>query len=103
MISEVEGAGRVQPADRLLAALYRIGYRGSLIKQGHVETSLSGSGPAGLLRTRSADRTLHLQFDQPIELQRVFHRKLPSNRLYESADDHRHCLVLTESSAPEVE
>ena len=44
MISEVEGAGRVQPAGHLLAALHRIGYPcGSLIKQGHVERSLSGS------------------------------------------------------------
>jgi hypothetical protein len=44
MISEVEGAGRVQPARHLLAALHRIGYScGSLIKQGHVEKSLPGS------------------------------------------------------------
>jgi hypothetical protein len=45
MIGEVEGARRVQPADRLLAALHRIGYpRGTLIKQGHVDRSLSGFG-----------------------------------------------------------
>jgi hypothetical protein len=44
MIGEVEGAGRVQPAGHLLAALHRIGYPcGSLVKQGHVERSLSGS------------------------------------------------------------
>jgi hypothetical protein len=44
MISEFVGAGRMQPAAHLLAALHRIGYPcGSLIKQGHVEKSLSGS------------------------------------------------------------
>jgi hypothetical protein len=44
MISEVEGAEWVQPADRLLRTFHRIGHAcSSLIKQGHVEKSLSGS------------------------------------------------------------
>jgi hypothetical protein len=48
MISEVEGAWRVQAAGPLAGTLHRIGYAvGSLIKQGHVERSLSSSVRVG--------------------------------------------------------
>src|SRR3954451_20226426 len=53
--------------------------------------------------SRSADRTLHLQLDQPVELQRVLHRQLPGDRLDEAADDHRHRLVLAQPAAHQVE
>jgi hypothetical protein len=44
MIAEIEGAGRVQAAAHLAGALHGISHAGgSLIEQGHVERSLSGS------------------------------------------------------------
>jgi hypothetical protein len=44
MVAEIEGAWRMQAAAHLAGALHRIGHAsGSLIEQGHVERSLSGS------------------------------------------------------------
>jgi hypothetical protein len=37
--------------------------------------------------TRSADRALHLEFDQPVHLDGVLHRKLLDDRLDEAVDD----------------
>src|SRR5271154_4616711 len=42
------------------------------------------------LSGRSADRTLHLQLDQPTPLDRVLHRQCAGDRLDEPVDDHPH-------------
>src|SRR3954451_22964987 len=46
-----------------------------------------------------ADRTFHLELDEPVELQRVLHRQLARDRLDETANDHRHRLVLGHAAA----
>src|SRR3954452_17247366 len=50
-----------------------------------------------------ADRTCHLELDEPVELQRVLHRQLARDRLDEAAHDHRHRLVLGHAAAHQVE
>src|SRR5690606_6037765 len=57
-----------------------------------------GSGVGG-----SADGALHLQLDEPVELQGVLHRQLLGDRLDEAAHDHRHRLVLLHAAAHQVE
>src|SRR4051812_45616534 len=52
---------------------------------------------------RLADRTFHLELDEPVELQRVLHRQLARDRLDEAAHDHRHRLVLGHAAAHQVE
>src|SRR4051794_21322314 len=56
-------------------------------------------GDAALL----ANRALHLELDEPVELQRVLHRQLAGDRLDEPAHDHRHRLVLGQTAAHQVE
>src|SRR5215470_12002378 len=51
----------------------------------------------------SANRALHLQLDQPVELDRVLHRQLLGDRLDEAVDDHLRGLLLVEAAALEVE
>src|SRR4051794_4977227 len=51
----------------------------------------------------SADGAFHLQLDQPVQLQRVFHRQLPGDRLHEATHDHCHRLVLAQSATHQVE
>src|SRR5690242_9478205 len=55
-----------------------------------VRPRASGAGWAGL----SANASLHLQLDEPVELERVLHRQFARDRLDEAAHDHRHRLVL---------
>src|ERR1700737_4631669 len=52
---------------------------------------------------RSADRAFHLQLDQPIELERVFHRKFLVDRLHEARHHHGHRLVLGQAAAHQIE
>src|SRR5438034_3011401 len=56
-----------------------------------------------LLVTRLSDRPFHLELDQPVELDRVLHRKLLDDRLHEAVDDHLRRLGLVDSAALEVE
>src|SRR6266568_2370283 len=54
-------------------------------------------------RRRLADGSLHLQLDEPVQLQRVLHRQFLGDRLDEAAHDHRHRLVLGQAAAHQVE
>src|SRR3990172_12005910 len=51
----------------------------------------------------SADAALHLQLDEPVELDGVLHRQLLDDRLDEPGDDHRGRLRLGEPAAHQVE
>src|SRR6185369_14677046 len=53
--------------------------------------------------TISADRALHLQLDQAVQLDRVLHRQLFGDRLDEPVDDHLRGLLLVEPAALQVE
>src|SRR5680860_1585290 len=57
---------------------------------------------AGSVAT-SANASLHLQLDQPVELDRVLHRQLFGDRLDEAVDDHLRGLLLVEPAALQVE
>src|SRR3954447_21730112 len=61
------------------------------------------SGRGGSARTCSANRALHLELDQPVELDRVLHRQLFGDRLDEAVDDHLRSLLLVEAAALQVE
>src|SRR5689334_16038261 len=50
-----------------------------------------------------ANGALHLQLDQPVELEGVLHRQLAGDRLDEAAHDHRHRLVVGQAAAHQVE
>ena len=51
----------------------------------------------------SADGAFHLQFDQPIHLNGVFHGKLLDQRFDKATHDHGACLSLGQSPAHQVE
>ncbi len=55
------------------------------------------------VRAGSADRALHLQFDESVEFERVFHREFARDGLDEAANDHRGCLEFVHASAHQVE
>src|SRR5260370_18781513 len=59
----------------------------------------------GALRGASglADGALHLELDQPVELDRVLQRQLLGDRLDEAPDDQAHGLGLVDAPAPQVE
>ncbi len=50
-----------------------------------------------------ADRPFHLELDEPVQLERVLHRKLTRDRLDEAANDRGHRLVLGHAAAHQVE
>src|SRR5262245_53167051 len=52
--------------------------------------------------TASANTPLHLELDQPVELDRVLERQLLRDRLDEAADDHRGRLFLAHAAAHEI-
>jgi len=54
-------------------------------------------------RIASTDGTFHLQVDEPIDLDRKFHRQLLDDRLDESVDDHRDCVLFLDAAALQVE
>src|SRR4249919_4334458 len=51
----------------------------------------------------SPDGALHLELDQPVQLDRVLHRQLTRDRLDEAVHDHRGGLDLRQAAAHEVE
>src|SRR5882762_10876573 len=53
--------------------------------------------------TALADGSLHLELDQPVELDRVLQRQLLGDRLDEAPDDQAHGLGLVDAPAPQVE
>src|SRR5688572_12045923 len=61
--------------------------------------ALTAYGPPPARRERSADRTLHLQLDQPAPLHRVLHGQRAGDGLDEAVDDHAHRLLLGEAAA----
>src|SRR5215210_6072497 len=66
--------------------------------------SVSQSGSAAAeAAADSANRALHLQLDQAVHLDRVFHRELLGDRLDEPVDDHLGGLLLVQSAGLEVE
>src|SRR5437764_849190 len=66
--------------------------------------SSNQSGSAAAEATAdSANRALHLQLDQAVELDGVLHRKLLGDRLDEAVDDHLGGLLLIETMRLEVE
>ena len=58
-----------------------------------------GGDDVGLL----ANRTLHLQLDQPVHLDRVLHRQLLDDRLDEAVDDQLRGLLLGDAVGHQVE
>ena len=50
-----------------------------------------------------ADRPLHLKLDQPVQLERVFHRQFARDRLDEAAHDGGRGLILGHAAAHQVE
>src|SRR5438128_2207238 len=60
-------------------------------------------GVARVARPGLADRALHLELDQAIQLDGVLHRQLLRHRLDEAVDDHRRGLVLGEAARLHVE
>src|SRR5215204_5925773 len=66
--------------------------------------SVSQSGSAAAeAAADSANRALHLQLDQAVHLDRVFHRELLGDRLDEPVDDHLGSLLLVQPAGLEVE
>src|SRR5690606_17422465 len=61
------------------------------------------SHPPTPIRAASADRALHVQRDQPVQLDGVLHRQLLGDRLDEAADDHRLGFGLLDAARLEVE
>src|SRR5262249_31774616 len=56
-----------------------------------------------LVMALSADRALHLELDQAVELDRVLERKLLGERLDEAVDDHRLGLGAGDAAAHQIE
>src|SRR3954454_10521165 len=50
-----------------------------------------------------SDRAFHLELDEAVELEGIFHRQLARDGLDEAAHDHRHRLVFGEAARHQVE
>ena len=60
-------------------------------------------GYRNLFGRKLSDRAFHLQLDQPLELDAVFHRELADEIVDETVDAQAHCLGLGETALLHVE
>src|ERR1700733_375783 len=97
-ISGAASTATVTPSEPRTASLCRPCRRRSGVNR-HSSSRPVGTGKSSGL----TDPRVHLQLDQPVELQRVLHRELAGDRLDEAAHDHRHRLILGHAPAHQVE
>src|SRR3989304_1444190 len=85
--------------------LLRTGSARNLVNRGGVASVRFARPLAALGGTNAvlADRTLHLQLDEAVELDGVLHRQLLDDRFHEAVNDHLRRLRLVAAAALEVE
>src|ERR1700712_274114 len=79
------------------------GLPGPAVAEADVPPNSRAGLPEIAVSADSANASLHLQLDQPVELEGVFHGQLTRDGLDEPAHDHGHGLVLGHSAAHQVE